>query len=45
MKTLTRKHFQKLIRDGRIEAVTDEAFGRIEIRWLLTGKRETVNIK
>jgi hypothetical protein len=41
MKTMTRESFDRLVRDGRIEAVTDlNRFGRLEIRWLRTGRRE-----
>jgi hypothetical protein len=45
MKTLTRESFERLVRDERIEAVTDlNRFGRLEIRWLRTGRRETVSM-
>ncbi len=46
MKTMTETQFAKLLREGRIEAVSDRTrSGFQEIRWLSTGQRETVQIK
>lgn len=37
---------KKLVKDGRVECTTDiSQYGRVEIRWTATGKRETVNVK
>ena len=45
MKPISKARFQSLIREGRIEALTDlSRFGRVEIRWIRTGKIETVTL-
>ena len=46
MKTFTASHLIKLIRDGRVEFISEtNSFSRAEIRWIRTGKRETINVK
>jgi hypothetical protein len=44
MKTKTIEAVTQLIRDGRVECVTDLKLGHVEIRWSRTGKRETINV-
>jgi len=45
MTKLTREKLEQLARDGRVECETDvNRFGRVEVRWTKTGKRETVTV-
>lgn len=44
MKTKTQQELKSLIREGRIECMTDLKIGLVNIRWIRTGKREWVEV-
>ena len=45
MRQSTKKNFEQMIRNGIWEATTDiNQFGRVEIRVIRNGKRETITI-
>lgn len=45
MRSLTMKKMREMIKDGRIECITDLKVGYVEVRWTHNNKRETVEVK